>query len=88
MFNRFVRKKTANALIYFFYHPDDYISNGGKEANITYSYISNLIYDCKKEKLLKTEKSGRTTKINLTEKGEDIAKLLIKLKDQLGDTNG
>ena len=54
------------------------------ELRITYSYLSNLLAEFEKMGLITKTKSGRTNKISLTRKGQEVAKKIIEINNLMG----
>ena len=81
-----IRTKPFGILEFFYKNPNDFVLNCSKETDITHSHVIGLVKKWEKEGLLTTEKSGRILKINLTEKGNSIAKHLIKIRSEYNGT--
>lgn len=59
----------------------NYSSKISKYLNATYSHTTKIVKELEKKGLTKIEKNGRQTIIHLTEKGQEIKELLIKVNE-------
>ena len=84
----FRRKGYRDILIYLYNHQirEINVTNISKKSEtIQYSLISIYVKILEKYGLVSTEKKGRTKLLKLTEKGKEIASLLIKINSIMWD---
>lgn len=85
IWNEIVREKIGDFLIELLKEgtEDKYAMQLAKQVDITYSHLSKVINNFKKEGLINVEMHGRTNIIKLTIKGKRVAEHLKEIKGEL-----
>jgi predicted transcriptional regulator len=83
-----LKDKQAKVLMYMRTIPQgSTISNISKNCEITYVHTINFINRCTKLGIVSDERHGRIKEIKLTEKGTQLADLIIKVDSFLKDNS-
>ena len=64
-------------------HRENYISELSTEIDCTYSHAVRVIQKLEEKEIVQTHREGRKKKVELTDKGEEIAEILGDLIHEL-----
>ncbi len=82
LINLILREKPVRIILSLL-KEDTYLTRVSKETDCTYSHTVKVLNELKKHGLVEFKKEGRINKVNLTEKGKEIAILLKNLIKKL-----
>ncbi|MFH1770766.1 MAG: MarR family winged helix-turn-helix transcriptional regulator [archaeon] len=84
IFNVFFREKPAMMLVTLLNkNADIYASSLAKVVDCTYSHVVKILQEMNKAGLVVFEKQGRLKILELTKKGEEVAKNIYNIKNVL-----
>ena len=84
IFNVFFREKPALMLTTLLNKNSEiYASSLAKEVDCTYSHVVKILQEMQKAGLVAFEKRGRLKVLTLTKKGEEIAKHIDNIKNNI-----
>lgn len=84
VFNIFFREKPAMMLVTLLNSTNElYASALAKIVDCTYSHVVKILQEMNKANLVSFEKQGRLKVLNLTKKGEEVAKHIDKIRTLL-----
>lgn len=84
IFGVFFREKPAMMLVTLLNsQQEQYASSLAKLVDCTYSHIVKILNEMHKADLVSFKKQGRLKVLNLTRKGEDVAKSIEKIRTAL-----
>lgn len=84
IFNVFFREKPAMMLVTLLNkNADIYASSLAKVVDCTYSHVVKILQEMNKAGLITFEKQGRLKILELTKKGEEVAKNIYNIKNIL-----
>ena len=84
IFNVFFREKPAMMLVHLLNATNEiYASSLAKVVDCTYSHVVKILQEMQKAGLIVFEKQGRLKILKLTKKGEEIAKGMDMIRNNL-----
>ncbi len=87
MKNVFFQKKSKEVLLNLEESSTSSITDVSRAINGTYAHTFNIIRDLEELNIIKSKKDGRTKFVTLTEKGEELAKLMRSFQEILQSKN-
>ena len=82
LYDVLLHRNITGILLYIHYTPGTNNTNISKDVDITYCYVFRLLKELVVEGLIKIDKTHRSHRIYLTEKGKRVVKLISKLKSE------